>query len=56
VTYEEVYNNKCAAIAAGRPGTPEEAAALIAFLASEEAGYITGQQIAVDGGYTRSMI
>lgn len=55
VPYEDVYNSKCATIAAGRPGTPEEAAALIAFLASEEAGYITGQQISVDGGYTKSM-
>lgn len=34
----------------GRFARPEETAALIAFLSSEVAGYITGQNIAVDGG------
>jgi 3-oxoacyl-[acyl-carrier protein] reductase len=36
----------------GRTGTPEEVAAAIAFLASEEASYITGQVLAIDGGMT----
>lgn len=34
----------------GRPGQPGEIAALILFLASEEAGWVTGETIAIDGG------
>ncbi len=37
---------------AGRPGTPEEVGHVAVFLASEEASYITGQLIVVDGGNT----
>ncbi len=38
-----------------RYGTSEEIAATVAFLASEGAGYITGQNLRVDGGITRSV-
>ncbi|WP_319497602.1 SDR family oxidoreductase [uncultured Cohaesibacter sp.] len=44
-----------ARIPMGRYGSVEEVAATIAFLASEGAAYITGQNIRVDGGITRSV-
>jgi 3-oxoacyl-[acyl-carrier protein] reductase len=39
-------------IPAGRLGSPEDIAGLVAFLATPEADYITGQAICVDGGMT----
>ena len=44
-----------ASVPMGRYGKSEEIAATIAFLASEGAGYITGQNIRVDGGLMRSV-
>ncbi|MEL6767428.1 MAG: SDR family oxidoreductase [Pseudomonadota bacterium] len=43
------------AIPAGRYGTPDEFAAVAVFLASQQASYVTGSQVRVDGGAIRSI-
>ena len=47
---EGISNGLAERVPARRPGTPEEVAACISFLASEEAGYVTGATLPVDGG------
>ncbi|GAB2688149.1 SDR family oxidoreductase [Kitasatospora kifunensis] len=48
--YEGRETELAAGYALGRLGTPEDIAATVAFLASDDASWITGQTIAVDGG------
>jgi len=55
VSPAKVERQTTANIPVGRLGRPEELAALIAFLASERAGYITGTAIQVDGGYVKGL-
>lgn len=50
---DAVAQDMLAGVPAGRFARPEEPAALIAFLCSDEAGYINGSSIAVDGGRTK---
>ncbi len=49
---DEVKEAAGGSIALGRVGQPNEVAAVVNFLASDDAGYITGQVLAVDGGIT----
>lgn len=55
-TVEEVLAETTASYPMQRMGEPEELAALVAFLASERAGYITGTTIQVDGGYAKGLL
>lgn len=40
----------------GRVGNPEDIANMVMFLCSEKAGFITGENICIDGGMTKQMI
>jgi 3-oxoacyl-[acyl-carrier protein] reductase len=47
---ENVRDSYLSSIPAGRFGSPEDVAAVVTFLASDAAGYVNGQTLAVDGG------
>jgi len=50
VSLEQAYAEMAASIAAGRLGTPEEFGAACAFLCSAHAGFVSGQNLSIDGG------
>jgi 2-hydroxycyclohexanecarboxyl-CoA dehydrogenase len=51
-TGKKIYAALTRAIPLGRLGKPEDVAPAVAFLASEDAGFITGQTLSVSGGLT----
>ena len=52
---EELDAEDTAAVPAGRPGTPDEIAAAVEFLASADAGYVNGTVLTIDGGRTETI-
>jgi len=56
VTLEKQMELSSADIPMGRIGTPEEFAAMVVFLASARASYVTGTAVQVDGGLIRSVV
>ena len=55
ISPDEVYKQSEAAIPMQRLGRPEEMANLVTFLSSEQASYITGTNITIDGGLIKSL-
>jgi len=53
-TVEQVRDAAASSIPLGRYGTPAEFANVVAFLASDEASYVTGATLQIDGGLVRS--
>ena len=54
ITPEEARRESESSIPIGRYGSPEEFAAVVAFLAGDKASYVTGEQVRCDGGLVRA--
>ena len=48
----EVWNDRVGKTPLGRMGTPEDIAAGIVYLASDESSFVTGAELVIDGGMT----
>lgn len=55
-TIDEVYEGWAAEIPLGRLAEPPEVGSVAAFLCSEQASYVTGQSVAVDGGWIKGLM
>ncbi len=55
-TIDEVYDGWASEIPLGRLAEPPELGAVAAFLCSEQASYVTGQSVAVDGGWIKGLL
>jgi 3-oxoacyl-[acyl-carrier protein] reductase len=55
IPISEVEKQMLSQIPVGRFGDPKEYGYLVAFLASEQAAFITGANIPIDGGYLKSL-
>ena len=56
VSVESILQEKAREIPAGRLGHPDEVGSLVAFLCSQQAAYITGTTVTIDGGMTRTIL
>jgi 3-oxoacyl-[acyl-carrier protein] reductase len=54
-TIEAIYDRWAKEVPMGRLGEPQELAAMAALLCSEKASYVTGQSVAVDGGWIKGL-
>ena len=55
IEIDELYNNMKGQVPLNRIGDPKEFGFLVAFLASEQASYINGANIPIDGGLLKSI-
>jgi 3-oxoacyl-[acyl-carrier protein] reductase len=55
ITYEQELQHRQSSVPAGRIGKPEDIAFAATFLASEQASYINGINLPVDGGFLQSV-
>jgi 3-oxoacyl-[acyl-carrier protein] reductase len=49
-SFDDIWRERAAANPAGRYGAPDETGAYVAFLCSVHAGFVTGQNLLIDGG------
>lgn len=56
ITTDEAYTQRTDAVPLGRLGTPEEFAKAVTFVSSDEASFVNGETLSVDGGWLHGML